>query len=172
MIAAIVEKLLAAPAVKSWYTACYEARRDRTVNPEGDFDKQGRWYYDASENCGDSFRGIRGPTRNWPYSYMLRARTRQHARCLAAAWLTGDAELPADFTASAPVRAVVFARLVLPPAGRGPDGLALLAACLDAAPGDETPWLVLADYLDDADKACRKAAAYIRSLATAPAVTA
>ncbi len=160
---AIIEKLLDSPIVKRWYTARYEARRDRTVHPAGTFDKHGRWYFAESENHGESFSGIRGPTSTWPYSYMLRARTRQHCRLLAAAWLAGEAEIPPDFARSTPDRFALFATLLLPAIARTDTGVGLLATCVESV-AVVTPWLVLADYLDDqpAPK-CRKSAAFIRS---------
>lgn len=83
------EKRLAAKverAVKGAAAQVYEPRRDRAVNPEGEFDSAGRWYPDESEKGMGSFNAIRSPSRAWPYSYMLRARTRQH--CVLLCWKT------------------------------------------------------------------------------------
>jgi hypothetical protein len=61
----------------------YVARRDRVAHPEGNFDRQGRWYPDALEDADGFTRGIRSPSCAWPYSYMLAARTRKHIKALA-----------------------------------------------------------------------------------------
>lgn len=62
----------------------YEALRDRLINPEGKFDKAGRWYPSADEvACLEDFN-VRYPSRAWPYSYMTAARTLKHVKLLAA----------------------------------------------------------------------------------------
>ena len=72
----------------------YALRRSRTTNPEGNFDKAGRWYPSEREDqSGDGTRG-RSPSRAYPYSYMLRCRTRQHCKVLVQAALRGDAVSP------------------------------------------------------------------------------
>lgn len=73
----------------------YEARRDRLVHPEGKFDDAGRWYPSAREDCGGDGSSTRRPTRTWPYSYLLRCRTRQHARALVESALAGN-DVPTD----------------------------------------------------------------------------
>lgn len=55
----------------------YLSRRDRITNPDGNFDKAGRWYPSESEHC-DCCKAIRGPSRAYPYSYMVHCRTAQH----------------------------------------------------------------------------------------------
>ena len=80
--------------VKGVARRVYEARRDRQVNPEGEFDSAGRWSpSDREDGAGDG-TSTRGPSRAWPYSYMLRCRTREHCRVLVerSAW----ADVPAD----------------------------------------------------------------------------
>lgn len=62
--------------------AVYEARKERLIHPVGQFDKQGRWYPSADEDCGVSAT-VRTPSRAWPYSYMVACRTRKHAAALA-----------------------------------------------------------------------------------------
>ena len=84
--------------------AIYAARRDRLVNPEGSFDSAGRWYPSAAEDCGGDGRCVRTPSRAWPYSYMLRCRTRQHVSALVAAALAGES-VPCDVAEA--VRAAV-----------------------------------------------------------------
>ena len=73
----------------------YTARKNREVSPEGKFDGGGRWYPSAAEDCGGDGSSARTPTLAWPYSYMLRCRTRQHCAALVAAALRGEA-VPAD----------------------------------------------------------------------------
>lgn len=90
--------------IKDLVATLYIARRDRAVNPEGHFDGAGRWYpSDAEDADGDGSR-TRSPSRAWPYSYMLRCRTRQHVRCLVERGLAGQ-PVPADVAQA--LRAVV-----------------------------------------------------------------
>jgi hypothetical protein len=49
----------------------------REIHPEGTFDKGGRFYLAESEKC-DCCRGIRSPSRAYPYSEMKHARTLKH----------------------------------------------------------------------------------------------
>jgi hypothetical protein len=72
----------------------FRSRQDRSVNPEGEFDKQGRWYPSEREDAGGDGSSVRGPSRAFPYSYMLRCRTRQHCDALVrrSAWT----DVPAD----------------------------------------------------------------------------
>lgn len=67
----------------------YAARRDRKAHPEGSFDGARRWYPSDAEDCGGSGSKTRSPTWAWPYSYMLRCRTRQHCAVLVAAYCAG-----------------------------------------------------------------------------------
>jgi len=55
----------------------YLARQDRAEHPDGYFDKAGRWYPSDTEIQGCCGR-ISGPTRNYPYPYMLHCRTAVH----------------------------------------------------------------------------------------------
>jgi hypothetical protein len=59
----------------------FERRQDRLENPDGAFDKKGRWYpsKDERQECCSS---IRYPSRAWPYSYMVHCRTLQHIQHL------------------------------------------------------------------------------------------
>lgn len=83
-------------AVKESAVKLYESRSTRSSHPEGTFDRQGRWYPSERENVHrDVTAGIRSPSANFPYSYMLRARTKQHCTCLAHAALYGH-DLPPD----------------------------------------------------------------------------
>jgi hypothetical protein len=49
--------------------------KDRITNPEGTWDKGGRFYLDNSFEC---CKYIRTPSRRWPYSEMLHGRTLEH----------------------------------------------------------------------------------------------
>lgn len=69
----------------------YEGRRDRDVHPEGKFDSAGRWYPSEIEDADGDGTCVRSPSRAWPYSYMLRCRTRQHCRVLVERGLEGKA---------------------------------------------------------------------------------
>lgn len=80
-------------------TACvaraYEARQERRVHPDGDFDKAKRWYPSDVEDADGDGSCVRAPSRAWPYSYMLRCRTRQHVRVLVERALRGE-KVPDD----------------------------------------------------------------------------
>ena len=78
--------------------AVYLARRDRRVNPEGDFDKAGRWSPSDRENAGGSGTQTRTPSRAWPYSYMVRCRTKEHAVILVERALAFQ-DVPSDVEA-------------------------------------------------------------------------
>lgn len=67
----------------------YEARRDRDAHPEGRFDRARRWYPSEIEDADGDGTCVRSPSRAWPYSYMLRCRTRQHCRVLVERALAG-----------------------------------------------------------------------------------
>ena len=73
----------------------YEARSGRKVNPEGKFDSATRWYPSVREDADGSGSQGRSPSRAWPYSYMTRCRTRQHARVLVERALAGQ-DVPDD----------------------------------------------------------------------------
>lgn len=89
----------------------YQPRRDRTVNPEGKFDGAGRWYPSDREDGGDIAGCIRGPSRAFPYSYMLACRTKKHAACLVFRCILG-VDVPADVLAAAKsVRDALLAEL-------------------------------------------------------------
>ena len=60
----------------------YQALKNRDIHPEGEFDKQGRWFPSDDENCGVRSE-IRTPSRSYPYSYMTACRTKKHVRRLA-----------------------------------------------------------------------------------------
>lgn len=78
--------------------AVYIARRDRRINPEGDFDKAGRWTPSDRENAGGSGTSTRAPSRSWPFSYMTRCRTKEHATILIRRAL-GFHDVPPDVEA-------------------------------------------------------------------------
>ena len=81
--------------IKSLTAIIYSARKSRTTNPEGRFDSAGRWYPSDREDLEGDGSSVRSPSRAWPYSYMLRCRTRQHCRALVEACLAG-LEVPVD----------------------------------------------------------------------------
>jgi hypothetical protein len=60
----------------------YKSRQDRQTHPDGKFDKQGRWYPSEAEWVDECCRGIRSPSRAWPYSYMVHCRTKKHVENL------------------------------------------------------------------------------------------
>lgn len=63
---------------KTLYAAqVFILRRDRKANPEGWFDRAGRWYPSDDESCLCCC-ALRDPTRRWPYSLMLHCRTAKH----------------------------------------------------------------------------------------------
>ena len=49
--------------------------RDRRADPEGTFDRGGRWHPAETLACCGA---IRTPSRAWPYSYLLHCRTVAH----------------------------------------------------------------------------------------------
>ena len=55
--------------------AAYIALRDRTTNPDGSFDRGGRFTLDSYFEC---CAGIRNPSRAYPYPEMAHARTIKH----------------------------------------------------------------------------------------------
>ena len=68
---------------KQQIAAVYAARKDRLIHPQGSFDKQGRWYPSKAENVDGYTDSLRSPSRAWPYSYMVGARTLKHIKALA-----------------------------------------------------------------------------------------
>lgn len=70
----------------------YLLRRERVEDPEGSFDKKGRWYPSEEERCA-CCASVRAPSNAYPYSYMKHARSLEHC-----AWLAVK-EGPKDFTA-------------------------------------------------------------------------
>lgn len=55
----------------------YMDLRDRVTNPEGTFDKQGRFYL-AGRSEYTCCQAIRSPSRRFPYSEMKHGRTLKH----------------------------------------------------------------------------------------------
>lgn len=68
--------------VKLAVRAVYEDRRDRVEHPEGKQDSASRWYPSRREDADGDGSQARTPSRAWPWSYMLRCRTRQHCSVL------------------------------------------------------------------------------------------
>jgi len=81
--------------IKTLVASIYEARRDRKAHPEGNTDNAGRWYPSEREDADGDGSSTRYPSRAWPWSYMLRCRTRQHCRVLVERALAGE-DVPAD----------------------------------------------------------------------------
>lgn len=61
----------------------YNDRQSRRTNPDGTFDNGGRFYLSEAERC-ECCEGIRPPSKAWPYSQMVHARTLRHVRNLVA----------------------------------------------------------------------------------------
>jgi hypothetical protein len=61
--------------------ALYLARQARKAHPAGSFDGGRRWLPADTERC-DCCRGIRRPSRAWPYSLMQHCRTSKHVAAL------------------------------------------------------------------------------------------
>ena len=57
-------------------------RKERTEHPDGNFDNAGRWDPSADEDCDDFTSRTRTPSRKWPYSYLLAARSLEHCEAL------------------------------------------------------------------------------------------
>lgn len=62
----------------------YAARKNRILHPDGEFDNAGRFYPSSTEDADNFTSSIRSPSRSWPYSYMVAARTLKHIKALAA----------------------------------------------------------------------------------------
>lgn len=92
----------------------YLRRRSWEVRPEGTFGKRSRWQPSAREDCGGDGRAVRTPSARWPYSYMIRCRTRQHCAALVDAMIRGE-DVPPDV--------IDAARRVLPFAPETPEGV-------------------------------------------------
>ena len=60
----------------------YRALQDRVIHPEGDFDKQGRWYPTSEEDQGVT-AVIRSPSKAYPYSYLVACRSKKHVKAIA-----------------------------------------------------------------------------------------
>lgn len=97
--------------LKAAARAVYTPRARRQVNPEGTFDNAGRWFPSRREDSLH-LRGIRGPSRAWPYTYLKACRTLAHCRLLAMACLLGIDDVPPDVLAAArPAREALVAHL-------------------------------------------------------------
>jgi hypothetical protein len=62
----------------------YVARKERRAHPDGKFDNAGRWEPSESEKC-ECCRGIRSPSRAYPYSMVAHCRSRKHVANLLRA---------------------------------------------------------------------------------------
>lgn len=60
----------------------FQARRTRQANPNGSFDRHGRWYPKDSEKCPICSE-IRNPSKRWPYTLLLHCRTATHVAARA-----------------------------------------------------------------------------------------
>lgn len=76
-----------AAAVKA--ALSYIKRKNRDEHPSGEFDSAQRWYPDPTEKSPHVL-AAREPSRAWPYSMMIAARTLKHC-----AWLHGADEVMA-----------------------------------------------------------------------------
>ena len=90
---------LTADAVSAIVLAVYAARKSRRAHPDGTFDKSGRWYPSEEEDANGSGSDVRSPSRAWPYSYMIRCRTRTHCKNLVLRGLSGES-VPLDVEAA------------------------------------------------------------------------
>ena len=61
--------------------------QSRKINPKGSFDDGGRWYPETKFGCCNN---IRGPSRAWPYSYLMHCRTISH---MAKQYMVDEKEL-------------------------------------------------------------------------------
>ncbi len=63
----------------------YDSRKSRRTHPEGSFDKAMRWEPTEAEDQDGDGTCVRTPSRAWPYSYMVRCRTKAHCKALILA---------------------------------------------------------------------------------------
>lgn len=98
----MLAKKIREDSVRTLVAALYESRQARRTHPEGRTDGA-RWYPSPREDADGDGSCTRSPSRAWPWSFMLRCRTRQHCRVLVERGLTGR-DVPDD------VRAVLGAR--------------------------------------------------------------
>ena len=77
----------------------YEWRKLRQSHPEGSFDRAGRWTPSDREDQQGDGSSTRAPSRAWPYSWLLRCRTKSHCKALILAALDGK-DVPSDVTAA------------------------------------------------------------------------
>lgn len=167
--------LLHGPSVKGLISEIYTARRNRAEHPEGKFDSGRRWYPSSREDAGGSGSSTRAPSRAWPYSYMLRCRTRQHVTVLAAAWLAGQ-DVPEDVIAA--VTRLFSGRTAGEARGlirleslgvRAADLPAEWLASVGADVSDDAPVLVLCDWLEEHGRGREAVKARARLVAERPA---
>jgi hypothetical protein len=59
----------------------FEARQERSLHPDGEFDSKSRWFPSDEERC-DCCNYIRFPSAAFPYSYMVHCRTKKHIQKL------------------------------------------------------------------------------------------
>jgi len=59
----------------------YMRRQARASDPDGTFDKGGRWWPEDHEECA-CCEYIRRPSRAWPYSWLVHCRTAEHVASL------------------------------------------------------------------------------------------
>jgi hypothetical protein len=60
----------------------YELRKKRKANPDGVFDKQGRWYPSEAERC-PCCDTVKPPSRNNKFSLLVHCRGKRHIEELA-----------------------------------------------------------------------------------------
>jgi hypothetical protein len=69
--------------IKTMVNAIYISRKDRLSHPQGSFDNQGRWHPSKDENLDNFIANIRKPSKKWPYTYLVGARSKKHIQALA-----------------------------------------------------------------------------------------
>jgi hypothetical protein len=85
-------------AFRDLWEPVYVDRRDRLTHPHGYFEGRGDrtpWYPYEDEDAGGDVTQVRSPSSRWPYSYMLRARTKDHCKHLVERAFHGH-DVPPD----------------------------------------------------------------------------
>jgi hypothetical protein len=116
--------------VSAMASEIYRARHSGAVNPEGKSDSAKRWYPSNRESGNGHGEGVRSPSREWPYSYMSRCRSKVHCRVLVDLALQGE-DVPPD------VRDVVKRALTMIQIGNEAEEARLLEK---AKEGLKRPW--------------------------------
>lgn len=59
----------------------YQMLKNREVNPDGDFDSQGRFYATNADLID-----VRAPSKAWPYSQLVACRTKKYVKKVCEKW--------------------------------------------------------------------------------------